>query len=68
MSRDIHAQRVLILDFGSQYTQLIVRKVRELGYFAHLYAPEDLDERHGLRQAVAALVQDIVDFQLTLQP
>ncbi|MBU6326129.1 MAG: glutamine-hydrolyzing GMP synthase, partial [Verrucomicrobia bacterium] len=35
---------VAVLDFGSQYTQLIVRKVRELGYFAHLYAPEDLDE------------------------
>jgi hypothetical protein len=24
MSHDIHAQRILILDFGSQYTQLIV--------------------------------------------
>jgi GMP synthase (glutamine-hydrolysing) len=32
---------VLILDFGSQYTQLIVRRVRELGYFAKLYAIED---------------------------
>ena len=28
-------------DFGSQYTQLIVRRVRELGYFAKLYT---LDE------------------------
>ncbi len=33
---------VAVLDFGSQYTQLIVRRVRELGFFAKLYEPEDL--------------------------
>ena len=32
---------VAVLDFGSQYTQLIVRRVRELGYFARLYAIEE---------------------------
>lgn len=32
---------VAVIDFGSQYTQLIVRRVRELGFFAMLYAPED---------------------------
>jgi len=37
-------QHVAVLDFGSQYTQLIVRRVRELGYFAKLYSPEDLSE------------------------
>ena len=31
---DIHAHRVLILDFGSQYTQLIARRVRECGVFS----------------------------------
>mgnify|MGYP005847051745 CR=1 FL=1 len=35
---------VAVLDFGSQYTQLIVRRVRELGFFAKLYSPEDLAE------------------------
>jgi len=35
---------VAVLDFGSQYTQLIVRRVRELGYFAKLYQPENLAE------------------------
>ena len=35
---------VAVLDFGSQYTQLIVRRVRELGCFAKLYQPEKLAE------------------------
>lgn len=34
-------QHVAVLDFGSQYTQLIVRRVREIGYFAKLYSLED---------------------------
>lgn len=33
---------VAVLDFGSQYTQLIVRRVRELGFYAKLYEPEEL--------------------------
>ncbi|MBC7979789.1 MAG: gamma-glutamyl-gamma-aminobutyrate hydrolase family protein, partial [Armatimonadetes bacterium] len=35
---------VAVIDFGSQYTQLIVRRVRELGYFAMLYALEDFPD------------------------
>jgi GMP synthase (glutamine-hydrolysing) len=38
---DIHAHRVLILDFGSQYTQLIARRVRELGVYCEIL-PHDL--------------------------
>ncbi len=40
---DIHADRLLILDFGSQYTQLIARRVRELGVYCELH-PWDMDE------------------------
>lgn len=35
---------VAVIDFGSQYTQLIVRRVRELGFIAKLYALEYLNE------------------------
>ncbi len=39
---DYHKELVLILDFGSQYTQLIARKVRELGVYCEIY-PHSLD-------------------------
>ncbi len=38
---DIHADRILVLDFGSQYTQLIARRVREAGVYCELH-PYDL--------------------------
>ena len=56
---DIHADRILILDFGSQYTQLIARRVRELGVYCEIH-PWDMSDaevrafaptrRHPLRR------------------
>ncbi len=55
MSADIHADRVLILDFGSQYTQLIARRVREAGVYCELYG-WDLDEAEIREFAPKAII------------
>ncbi len=36
--KNIHQEKILILDFGSQVTQLIARRVREIGVYCELWA------------------------------
>ncbi len=55
MSQDIHAHKILILDFGSQYTQLIARRVREIGVFCEIRA-FDMEEQEILDFAPKGII------------
>jgi GMP synthase (glutamine-hydrolysing) len=52
---DIHSQRILILDYGSQYTQLIARRVREIGVYCEIFS-WDFDDA----EKFAATAQGII--------
>jgi len=45
IEKDIHQHKILILDFGSQYTQLIARRVREIGVYCELWAWDVTEEQ-----------------------
>jgi GMP synthase (glutamine-hydrolysing) len=45
MSRNIHGEKILILDFGAQYTQLIARRVREIGVYCEIHPYDVTEER-----------------------
>lgn len=60
-----HAQRLLILDFGAQYTQLIARRVREAGVYCEIHpfdAPDEFIRSFGARGIVLSGGPESVTF------
>lgn len=52
---DIHAQRILIIDFGSQYTQIIARRIREIGVYCEIL-PFTLSNQEIIEFAPAGII------------
>ena len=55
MPNDSHVERLLVIDFGAQYTQLIARRIREAGVYCEIHpfdAPESFIRDFGARGIV----------------
>ena len=55
MSLDNSLNKILIVDFGSQFTQLIARRVRELGVFSHILSHKKI-KINQINQSVKGII------------
>jgi GMP synthase (glutamine-hydrolysing) len=52
----VRHQTIIVLDFGSQYTQLIARRLRELSVYSEIWAPDTPAEKIRERQPVGIIL------------
>ena len=55
MSLDQNLDKVVIIDFGSQFTQLIARRIRELGVFSEIVSHKKI-KISGINQTVRGII------------
>ena len=48
-------EKILIVDFGSQVTKLIARRVRELGVFSEIISHKKIENRH-INQSIKGII------------
>ena len=51
MQFQISKESILIIDFGSQVTKLIARRVRELGVYSEIITPKELTKLKNFNKA-----------------
>ena len=56
MSLEDNLKKILIIDFGSQFTQLIARRIRELGVYSEIISHKKINNLEKLKRNVQGLV------------
>ncbi|MDA8569632.1 glutamine-hydrolyzing GMP synthase [Candidatus Pelagibacter sp.] len=56
MSLSNNLNKIIIIDFGSQFTQLIARKVRELGIFSEIISHKKVSFKALLKQNMGGII------------
>ena len=55
MSLDNSLNKILIVDFGSQFTQLIARRIRELGVFSDIVSHKKI-KLNQINQSIKGII------------
>ena len=56
MSLEVNLKKILIIDFGSQFTQLIARRVRELGVYSEIISHKKINKQKDLTNNVIGII------------
>lgn len=54
-SKDLYTNKIAIIDFGSQYTQLIARRIREEGVYSEILTP-DVKPEYLLQHEIKGII------------
>jgi len=56
MSLSSKLNKILIIDFGSQFTQLIARRIRELGVFSEIISHKKINSKNILQENISGII------------
>jgi len=56
MSLSNNLNKILIIDFGSQFTQLIARRIRELGVFSEIVSHKKINKKDTFKQNITGII------------
>ena len=52
----MHEEKILVIDYGSQYTQLIARRIRENNTYCEVLHPESLNKKESFNKVIGVVL------------